>query len=197
MHFARVTPSMFQFTLPRGERPGFAGIITTQRFNSRSRAGSDGRAPHNPPGLEVSIHAPARGATGRVAWPSSARSVSIHAPARGATPASYCASIHAPARGATSRMRGVSAPFRRFNSRSRAGSDAGGGARMVLIRWFQFTLPRGERPSGAGFPPGADLVSIHAPARGATRSPFSPGVMRVSIHAPARGATSSWLPCTS
>jgi len=33
-------------------------------------------------------------------------------------------------------------------------------------------------------------VSIHAPARGATKSKYKGGsLMRVSIHAPARGAT--------
>ena len=81
-------------------------------------------------GIPVSIHAPARGATGQSAPGLSNQSVSIHAPARGAT--GNCAgfalkrpvSIHAPARGATQT----------------------GQSLIIFI-----------------------VVSIHAPARGATR----------------------------
>ena len=57
--------------------------------------------------VSVSIHAPARGATGLGRRNSVARRVSIHAPARGATHNSWpfivakVVSIHAPARGAT------------------------------------------------------------------------------------------------
>ena len=77
---------------------------------------------------------------------------------------------------------------------------------------FQSTLPHGERPAIISGPPAAPAVSIHAPARGATRNDsaapdhgcrFNPrsrtgsdvgqrlGLQgrRVSIHAPARGAT--------
>ncbi|MGH9325117.1 MAG: FitA-like ribbon-helix-helix domain-containing protein [Terriglobia bacterium] len=55
----------------------------------------------------VSIHAPARGATGGDACAKRLEKVSIHAPARGATDISgnknmgITVSIHAPARGAT------------------------------------------------------------------------------------------------
>ena len=126
--------------------------------------------------VEVSIHAPARGATTlevriwkkrnmfqftrpRGARPTHAYAelklnvVSIHAPARGATlPISdkdsvdFQVSIHAPARGATGRQ------------------------------------PQRHERHG---------VSIHAPARGATRRHGAELHRRmVSIHAPARGATS-------
>ena len=124
--------------------------------------------------VNVSIHAPARGATDIVdvlesieefqfTRPRGARHlpsglsqtilVSIHAPARGAT--GFCShgrdcqkvSIHAPARGAT--------------------------------RFY-------PRPCSQG------KVSIHAPARGATERGISvDGTLEVSIHAPARGATCS------
>ena len=79
--------------------------------------------------------------------------VSIHAPARGATWAA--ASVHDHARG--------------FNPRPRAGGDC-----LRLLRWrgvasFQSTPPRGGRPQ-LGRPGCAEpLVSIHAPARGATQ----------------------------
>ncbi len=56
---------------------------------------------------EVSIHAPARGATPHMSHDAASLLVSIHAPARGATCFStlehptQVVSIHAPARGAT------------------------------------------------------------------------------------------------
>ena len=57
--------STFQSTLPRGERPNFGNSHrSTFNFNPRSREGSDPvcTLPPCPPG--ISIHAPARGATG-------------------------------------------------------------------------------------------------------------------------------------
>ena len=97
-------------------------------------------------------------------------------------------SIHAPARGATSRP-----------------------VKTCALEMFQSTLPHGERHlstrrfghargfnprSRTGSDPCADergrerMVSIHAPARGATFDPIHPvGFGDVSIHAPARGAT--------
>ena len=56
---------LFQFTLPRGERPDPDKTLEEIR--------------------EVSIHAPARGATGHVSREQAHIDVSIHAPARGAT----------------------------------------------------------------------------------------------------------------
>ena len=166
--------------------------------------------------------------------------VSIHAPARGATlisePVFWCfaVSIHAPARGATSLRSGLYKRGKGFNSRTREGCDVATVPRSSLTWLFQFTHPRGVRPSvisrwscGSWFqfthprgvrplasqPPCAgtvfqfthprgvrhkevadfgdlDVVSIHAPARGATdlQCRLSRGT-RVSIHAPARGAT--------
>ena len=209
----------FQFTRPRGARP-------------RHR---EGTAVHS-----VSIHAPARGATsqkvvilnphgfnsrareGRDLFDktfSKPKPVSIHAPARGATEfwPELChvgeVSIHAPARGAT-----MSAAY------------------LARYSKFQFTRPRGARPFlvcqyahlycfNSRAREGRDrlnpiksppcIVSIHAPARGATNGQVSrrtvgmfqftrprgarPNHHRalsysrgVSIHAPARGAT---MPC--
>ena len=80
--------------------------------------------------MRASIHAPARGATGR----HFAGSIAIFA------------SIHAPARGATSpRQRAYPGP-RCFNPRSRTGSDlnAVGPGRLDML--LQSTLPHGERP---------------------------------------------------
>ena len=143
----------FQFTLPRGERQRLLiGYFTSERFNSRSREGSDGDKVIASACLEVvSIHAPARGATLQ---------------ASGAYPQFYV-SIHAPARGATMVTLPTQTAEASFNSRSREGSDAtatlDGVAERVSIHapargatlqeisrttgrsMFQFTLPRGER----------------------------------------------------
>ena len=57
---------------------------------------------------------------------------------------------------------------------------------------FQFTHPRGVRLRGVANTVEPRRVSIHAPARGATRNPAQPTRRAdVSIHAPARGATQS------
>ena len=121
----------------------------------------------------ISIHAPARGATGCVRFstlypsdfnPRSRKGsdqiermeptdlmISIHAPARGATATPHeskvypTISIHAPARGAT---------YRRMS--------------CALLNQFQSTLPQGERRSGQVKSKVGSIISIHAPARGAT-----------------------------
>ena len=125
--------TMFQSTLPHGERP--------VKLRLRSSL------------INVSIHAPARGATRPDSASIQYDQVSIHAPARGAT--SIChrlmlvhdcfnprsrtgsdyasaidcdsvsmVSIHAPARGATHAIAST----------------------VIMSRWFQSTLPHGERP---------------------------------------------------
>jgi len=151
--------SSFQSTPPRGgRRPVLPG-------------------PHGE--LNVSIHAPARGATGRAGLTESpppkfqstpprggrptelgfadlSGSVSIHAPARGATQDlsdmrhKGIVSIHAPARGAT--LNGVKSAVKLlcFNPRPRAGGDT--------ITTYSFDE--------------LAEVSIHAPARGATREEY-------------------------
>ena len=143
------------------------------------------------------------------------KQISIHAPARGATAiralldldtlfqstlprgerqghcvrSEYTAiSIHAPARGATAASGQAGGDIQNFNPRSREGSDdLSGSCQRSLV------------------------ISIHAPARGATRMRssrpcswyFNPrsregsdnlparlcAVKEISIHAPARGAT--------
>ena len=218
--------SVFQFTLPRGER-----------HRSLRRACIVQR---------VSIHAPARGATSATRASYSSLSVSIHAPARGATQR-HIYSRHLRG-GFNSRSREGSdeaisdqssqeakfqftlprgerhtrkvsitaerqfqftlprgerlsrAKWQRlrigFNSRSREGSDLA--SQVSLSEYsFQFTLPRGERLCltfrirlRQGFNSrsreGSDVL---------IRGLFTQRV--VSIHAPARGAT-GWLrisPC--
>ena len=79
---------------------------------------------------DVSIHAPARGATSLADRDILIPVVSIHAPARGATKAAtmiipvLLVSIHAPARGATKHPHRQYYHCPGFNPRSRTGSDS-------------------------------------------------------------------------
>ena len=120
-------------------------------------------------------------------------------------------SIHAPTRGATSPVSNQVPlmPFQFTHPRGvrrprlyPAGSDAvfqfthpRGVRRPAFAIWtndrmFQFTHPRGVRQPRHPWLLVVPLVSIHAPARGATHYDYYSKQQRtVSIHAPARGAT--------
>ncbi len=151
-----VSTARFLSTLPRGER----------RQNGRRVKRDD----------VVSIHAPARGATLEIAATRRWREVSIHAPARGATIARsrptirVVVSIHAPARGATRAQIACVLIVCGFYPRSRAGSDRSREAFACAAECF---YPRSRAGSDRWLL--ADRrdcspVSIHAPARGATRN---------------------------
>ena len=101
-------------------------------------------------------------------------------------------SIHAPAWGATGPSLQQSAILQSFNPRTRVGCDHRGWLRCGHLRWFQSTHPRGVRLDHGATVHYVLLVSIHAPAWGATlRGPGADGRTVVSIHAPAWGATYS------
>ena len=146
------------------------------------------------------------------------KTVSIHAPARGATGGvtmglfDFLVSIHAPARGATFAFSILQCFQHGFNPRARTGRDIFLTAVKFTQPSFQSTRPHGARPSSPTEIPKPEIVSIHAPARGATyirykcRSYFGfqstrphgarlffgeifKTILPVSIHAPARGAT--------
>src|SRR5690606_34355151 len=125
---------VFQPTLPRGERQ--AVVI----YNAQWRA--------------VSTHAPARGATRRLAPRTAAGEVSTHAPARGAT------SIESAGRDGSRRFQPTLPRGERRPSRS--------ASERLLV--FQPTLPRGERPERTDEVGVRSVVSTHAPARGATQT---------------------------
>ena len=79
--------SRFQSTLPRRERQLFHADPGWNRrnFNPRSREGSDMR-PHVFADIpDISIHAPAKGATSLLGQKIDRDEISIHAPAKGAT----------------------------------------------------------------------------------------------------------------
>ena len=76
-----------------------------------------------------------------------------------------------------------------FNPRSREGSDRALCLKTAMRLTFQSTLPRRERHDVYKrlF---RILISIHAPAKGATRYPVPlQPPLPISIHAPAKGAT--------
>ena len=144
----------------------------------------------------ISIHAPARGATRRTSPSPLIILISIHAPARGATstpeqgssflkfqstlprgerPSAFipfikvCSiSIHAPARGATIRSTKISM-HKKFQSTLPRGERRLGGSGCPVDR-YHFN-PRSREGSDSFFPPPKcwQSISIHAPARGATR----------------------------
>ena len=164
-------------------------------FNPRSHERSDDSQFVYIAQMDISIHAPTRGATitARLLWitqqefqstlpreerpnrASSTRAAANFNPrshersdhARMRKRRSTGISIHAPTRGATM------CPAIRFS-------------RSV----FQSTLPREERPFGEVVGDSHVDISIHAPTRGATETSviFDTGT-KISIHAPTRGAT--------
>ena len=79
-------------------------------FNPRTREGCDHGELASEPVTHISIHAPAKGATGCQNMELRQCKISIHAPAKGATLAAFPKpldipiSIHAPAKGATKFM---------------------------------------------------------------------------------------------
>ena len=136
---------LFQFTRPRGARRGCSARLSgLQRFNSRARVGRDLVPLHPRLRLNVSIHAPAWGATVGAANQETTQGVSIHAPAWGATTMRMTHVMMSlfqftRPRGARRRRASRSSSPRRFNSRARVGRDsgyysilAGGGVRGIF-----------------------------------------------------------------
>ena len=101
--------------------------------------------------------------------------ISIHAPARGATfwllsfRDGDIISIHAPARGATLRGLWRGTGSRYFNPRSREGSDDALLAECKDFIEISIHAPARGATAWQSFPHSLALISIHAPARGATR----------------------------
>ena len=146
--------------------------------------------------LNISIHAPARGATKTELAKLMDAEISIHAPARGATRPSVSTSLSPKnfnprtREGCDYREENLRDVMANFNPRTREGCDRrmGRGRRAGL-----YFNPRTREGCDLGMEAQTLLVldiSIHAPARGATLfldNVF--GFFAISIHAPARGAT--------
>ena len=148
---AQCNTELFQSTLPHGERRGKNQIFAmATRFNPRSRMGSDVNGKEGLDEFLVSIHAPAWGATGTM-------------PENVTTDWFQSTLPH----GERQMIRKIKTETVSFNPRSRMGSDCLQTKHLCFQR-FQSTLPHGERPTpGTGIRP-ISLVSIHAPAWGAT-----------------------------
>ncbi len=221
-HGHSVECDSFQSTHPRGVRryPGVA-LFPFSGFNPRTREGCDPPCfcrtacvicfnPRTREGcdlasgvpvwiVQVSIHAPARGATYVLLLLCASDGVSIHAPARGAT--GHYGNIFIYGKFQSTHPRGVrrdlvmtAAGTVEFQSTHPRGVRHFPWPHPRPRRAFQSTHPRGVRQNGRryvdrryGFNPrtreGCDrksaalihkwCVSIHAPARGATRSIFT------------------------
>mgnify|MGYP003225650538 CR=1 FL=1 len=151
----RAPHSLFQSTLPRRER-----LSAILQFHQAYR---------------ISIHAPAKGATPAGAKNQFNDFISIHAPAKGATGTvggvgmTENISIHAPAKGATHCQNKLAGNIDDFNPRSREGSDHIRLIMVIRILVFQSTLPRRERRDYLTNKVFRLVISIHAPAKGATQ----------------------------
>ena len=123
----------------------------------------------------VSIHAPGRGATSSLSQGVAGSAVSIHAPGRGATRAVAATKPASPSFQFT-HPGGVRRPFD-FASAPRGWfqfTHPGGVRHFHNLRRdcrasFQFTHPGGVRLTGDFDSLWGELVSIHAPGRGATQ----------------------------
>ena len=129
--FSSFTTAQFQSTLPRRERL-FAGKIKQNPLHISIHApakGATGVKGNFGVIIAISIHAPAKGATRGAPLTRRTRWISIHAPAKGATrefaklDEAEWISIHAPAKGATLSQHSAFRPSPHFNPRSREGSD--------------------------------------------------------------------------
>ena len=189
---------LFQSTLPHGERRW--GLLShsarRKRFNPRSHTGSDTRHLRLYSSLCSFNPRSHTGSDGLHRRNLRQQGVSIHAPTRGATMASkvwLSASRFQSTLPHGERRRCTASTFRQpvcFNPRSHTGSDLPAVFRSPTSRRFQSTLPHGERLGKAVAEEAGEVVSIHAPTRGATAHVLpGAGDGHVSIHAPTRGAT--------
>ena len=145
----------FQSTRPRGARPFCVlAVLAASSFNPRARVGRDSGTMSGGKNSQVSIHAPAWGAT-VFTFSNQELDIGFNPRARVGRDDQvlilrerFAVSIHAPAWGATRYYaRGCRRITRRFNPRARVGRDlATRGMRPYVVQ-FQSTRPRGARLS--------------------------------------------------
>jgi len=146
-------------------------------FNPRARVGRDGSMASSGAGGSLFQSTRPRGARRDLSAPEGRfEGVSIHAPAWGATRdrlrqfERICVSIHAPAWGATL-IHACAVVLRSFQSTRPRGARRTSTPTLLHSTRFHSTRPRGARPCLSRHPASASLlVSIHAPAWGATRA---------------------------
>ena len=174
--FKNATYVTFQSALPRGERLRLLyAVLSAWDFNPRSREGSDRQSPVHRSLLPYFNPRSREGSDKEGKYKGTTKEISIRAPARGATMS----------------VNDIIFASLDFNPRSREGSDHHSRIQWLQQIQFQSALPRGERPGARtldtlikNFNPrsreGSDgintnrllfsLISIRAPARGATGS---------------------------
>ena len=150
---------------------------------------------HRRVSVDISIHAPPRGATRGIGDINTTCNISIHAPPRGAThPRGVYVlgigiSIHAPPRGATPAARRTRRSMY-FNSRPSARGDSVKRIRREYLGTFQFTPLREGRRSSSSSKRRFKAFQFTPLREGRLTSDFA-NIERkiISIHAPPRGAT--------
>ena len=194
---------LFQFTRPQGARLNPRRSCTPgTSFNSRARKGRDFAVPVRLVDKELFQFTRPQGARPAPAAPVLPELGFNSRARKGRDGRDECGdaartSFNSRARkGRDVDVQAVQAYRYHFNSRARKGRDSLAES-STSPSSFQFTRPQGARQLGRVLDQPV-VVSIHAPARGATGGRDSrAGAERVSIHAPARGATSRPLRETS
>ena len=171
--------------------------LTLFGFNPRARVGRDLRIMFLSLRLEVSIHAPAWGATEEGGRRPRERQVSIHAPAWGATTTyntryKLNSSFNPRARvGRDIKPKGLRWKFKSFNPRARVGRDS-----SLLNLWVSLISFNPRARVGRDWQvchPGRDGGGFQSTRPRGARQDMDDGYIlyqSVSIHAPAWGATS-------
>ena len=190
----------FQSTLPRGARPAQdqANRAVSKSFNPRAHAGRDATSNTAATITAAFQSTRPRGARRRAARCRVYRgSVSIHAPTRGATArlaakTTCCASFNP--RAHAGRDTSIQTRVRRGTFQSTRPRGARPVTPQCNVSSASVSIHAPTRGATRHLPeiraPGR--VSIHAPTRGATvTQPLAAGFRVVSIHAPTRGATSA------
>ena len=173
--------------------------VKLQHFNPRARVGRDLHFSRNERQVAAFQSTRPRGARlADFAIEATIPPISIHAPAWGATsllpsPSLQCSYFNPRARvGRDSRQKCLDDCPLHFNPRARVGRDLSCTLPNGMRKGFQSTRPRGARRRGVLYFAAMHIISIHAPAWGATDC--LPALMmagNISIHAPAWGATAS------
>ncbi len=172
----------FQSTLPRRERliKAFNSALDKRDFNPRSREGSDpGQVDSNVRYIGISIHAPAKGATGLSFYSTkSAKEFQSTLPRR-------------ERRSTWQAIKKGNTPFQSTLPRRERLID------RQMCNFYQSISIHAPAKGATGLPLGkmdTDTISIHAPAKGATNYPIYclNYYFVISIHAPAKGATEDY-----
>ena len=189
--------SKFQFTRPRGaRRVASVGAGRSHGFQfTRPRGARHLAQVHISPYADVSIHAPARGATAFCSFCLACLAVSIHAPARGATPPppprrTRRNRFNSRAREGRDRIwQAKHLPQGCFNSRAREGRDSGFTTAIESIEGFNSRAREGRDDARLQRPEYIGGFNSRAREGRDRLQDVGCAALRVSIHAPARGAT--------